>query len=290
MRNTLSLVATFALTAVVAAGACSSSGSGGSGTGGTSTTSGTTSATNSGTTSATGTGGHTGSTTGTGGSTGSTTGTGGGSSSGGPCYQGTSGYTALTAAPTPAQHANACASTDISAFIAACITASTGCDAWFTNNVMGDAADGGGAGTACGNCIFPVDSSGNPLNTGGTFSTVVGTGANATLLFGPNYSGCIQLKDTTHGAACALAMDNLNNCEEVACAFDGTTQCSDANFTTCANFVTGTGQGCNAAASSTSACATDDADGGAAQICSPSGGSSQSTDFTYVINLFCGTG
>jgi hypothetical protein len=131
---------------------------------------------------------------------------------------------------------------------------------------------------------------GNITNAGATFSVIVGSGSSQTLVFGPNYGACIQLKDTTNGAACALALDNTNACEQDACDFDGTSQCSASDFQTCATFVTGTGGPCHAAAVSESACATDEADGGAAQICSPGGGNDQATDFTYIINLICGAG
>jgi hypothetical protein len=289
MRNLAVFLAVSSLTGLMATGGCSSKsgGTGNSTTGGSTTSSNTTTSTGGSTTSSSSS--STSSTTsGTGGTGGSTT----TSSGGGPCNVGTSGYSPLSAAPTPNPMTSSCTSADISGFISACIASTATnatCNTWQTNNLAGG-MDGGGAGTACGNCIFPSDSQGNATNTGATYTITIGTGANASSFFGPNYGGCVQLLDSTNGAACALAMDNLNNCESQACTFDGLDQCSQSDYDTCVTYVTGTGQGCNTAYNAQSACTADDADGGAAQTCSPSGGTNQTTDFTYIINQFCGTG
>jgi hypothetical protein len=193
------------------------------------------------------------------------------------CFAAPTGYTALTAAITPTPVKNACSSTDISAFITACIsgTSASACDDWQTANIAG-LADGS-AGTACGNCIFPADSMGDVTNAGPTY-ILPSSGS-----FTANYAGCVQLIDSTNGAACGLAYDNWTDCDDYACG----TCSSQSTYGACQTYADGTGQGCAAAFTSTQACTSDAADGGAFNTCQTG---VPATDFTTIINLFCGTG
>ena len=102
-------------------------------------------------------------------------------------------YASVTYVPAT-KGTNQCASTDIAAFVTACVTSTNqaDCPNWFAANVAGQAADGGGAGTTCGNCIAPMN------NNGGASIDPMG-------YVNPNYAGCIQLTDPTSGPACAAA-------------------------------------------------------------------------------------
>jgi hypothetical protein len=195
---------------------------------------------------------------------------GGGDSGGGPsCEMPPTGYTAMTYVAATANQ-GLCSATDISAFTAACgdSGSETACNTWQTANVKQE----GGAGTACGNCIFA------PMNNGGVWTDPEG-------YFEPNYGGCIQLTDATHGAACAAAFDAVSGCEGVACD-----ACSGTDYSSCQSNVDGMGGGCSSFASTaSSACMTDTADGGALSTCSPGAASmTQDPDFTYIIGLICG--
>jgi hypothetical protein len=193
------------------------------------------------------------------------------------CYVAPTGYTALTSSPTPSKKLGSCTSTDISAFITACIssTTPTPCNDWQNANLAG--AVDGGAGTACGNCIFPADSMGDPTNAGPTYILP------SSNTFGVNYAACIQVLDPTNGPACALAIDNWDDCTDYACG-----SCtSPSTYTTCQSYVDGAGMGCNTPYTSTSVCSTDDADGGPINTCQTG---VTTTDFTNIINLFCGSG
>jgi len=114
----------------------------------------------------------------------------------------------------------------------------------------------------------------------------------------------MQLVDSTNGAACALAFDNATSCDTIACSIlsgsgNGATQCSATVYQNCTTFAEETGEPCNAANTafqSSTACAADFADGGAYRTCTPGeaagadAGANGETDFTYIVNLFCGTG
>jgi hypothetical protein len=214
------------------------------------------------------------------GATGSSSG-GSGSSSGSTSTCPPSGDAGAFTAPTYApatKGQGVCQMTDIQAFITACVTTPAGCQAWIAANIAGGAADGGGAGTTCGNCIFKPDNSG-------------GVWLDPNNYFGPNYAGCIQLTDPTNGAACAAAFNNINGCDGNYCDIY---QGSQTNYTCCTTAENGTGGTC-ASYNSTemTACNADlTVDGGAlAASCFPgSGSTAQQTDLTYVINLICGGG
>jgi hypothetical protein len=167
------------------------------------------------------------------------------------------------------KHQDKCKSTDITAFETACGDAGTQatCTTWLEANLETDAS----AGTACGNCIV------NPNNAGAAWSDPNGE-------FGPNYGGCIQLTDTKNGPACAAALDNIDGCEGLECD-----DCSDSTtYQACATTVDGAI--CSTYATTVqTACTTDFADGGAATTCQPGGGTTVNPDWTYIINLICGT-
>jgi hypothetical protein len=127
-----------------------------------------------------------------------------------------------------------------------------------------------------GNCIAPVN------NNGGAWIDPFG-------YVNPNYAGCIQLTDPTNGPTCAAAFNNINGCTDLYCD-----QCSsNTDFTACSNAASsGSGSCASDNSTFTTACAADlgSADAGAA-VCFPStGASNNAADFTYIINLICGTG
>ena len=205
--------------------------------------------------------------------------------SGGSCSAGVP-YTATTWTNVVA-HQGLCDAADLAAFLAACgdspATATT-CNAWIATNLAG--ADGGG-GSTCGNCIVPPNATG----TGGASFVTFDSMGNG--YFGPNYPGCIQLLDPTNGPACAAAYDNINECLGLECNLctgtdgDGTPEDPEA----CENLNVGTGGICASYLSPyQTKCATDNADGGIADQCSP-GAAEQKTnpDWTLIINLICGS-
>ncbi len=201
----------------------------------------------------------------------------GGSSSGTTSSGGDTGATcpdntAFTPQPyaTATGHKGVCTAADISAFTAACGDngSNAACQAYQTSNT-------GDAGTACGNCIF------DPTNAGATWVDQMG-------YFGPNYGACIQLLDPTNGAACATALDNLNDCLGFECD-----DCADSTtFQTCSQTVGGAGGVCNSyVAPDQTKCATDLGDGGVGNQCSPGAASGkQDPDWQFIINLICGGG
>lgn len=222
----------------------------------------------SGTGSETSTGNHDSGQTFDGSSSDSSTGDGGG----GTCPASVTGYSPATYNDVSVM-ANVCSSTDISNFVAACGDngTDTTCGDWQTANL----SDGG---TSCGNCIFGgVDGSGNALNNGAVYS-------DPDNFFGPNYAGCVQLVDTTNGAACAPALDNYQGCLGVACDM-----CDQQSAQDCQTAVQ-TGACGTYGNAVQSACPTDFNDGGAYNTCTPGGGQTQDPDWTYIINLVCGTG
>lgn len=205
------------------------------------------------------------------------TGSSSGSSSGSMCPATTDAGTWADQTYVPAvANQGLCSMTDIQGFITACVTTPAGCGAWIQANLAGGAADGGGAGTACGNCIFTMQ------NNGGCW-------LDPNNYFGPNYAGCFQITDPTNGAGCAAAWNNLNGCEGLYC---DAYQTSATNYQCCTTAVTGTGGQCNAEATAfQTKCAADLGDGGAALSCFPgTGATAQQTDLSYIINMICGGG
>ncbi len=173
-----------------------------------------------------------------------------------------------------------CTAAEITAFETACGDAYTAsaCDAWLTANIApGDA----GGGTACGNCIF-------------TPTTVAYQGAaylacdDTSCVFDPNYEACVAIVDPTNGPACAAAWDPLQQCSGAQCGDCGTA----ATYGTCSDTVAATGGACSQYASQfATGCATDLGDGGAPAIkhCTPGGGTTLDPDWTFIINLVCGS-
>jgi hypothetical protein len=161
-----------------------------------------------------------------------------------------------------------CTAVEISEFIAACGdgTSSTTCEGWAESNVDGDAA------TRCGKCILAKD------NNGGVWRDPKGYAY-------PNYAACIQITDPINGAACAAAYDHATACDGVACDM-----CSAADFSGCVQ-AAAAGECNSLVVAQEAACATDFADGGAAQICSPGAATmTRNPDYTYIITLICGGG
>jgi hypothetical protein len=179
-------------------------------------------------------------------------------------------------------HQGVCDVNAIADFLSACVTVSASmfdaqCGAWQTANLPSDA----GAGTPCGNCILPQNSDDN----GGVWIDPLGN-------FWPNYGACIQLTDPVHGSACAAAYDNASGCQDVACEIScnqGSAACTTtAGCNACAEASNAGGCKTYAAAAQT-ACATDIADGGPFDTCSPGSAiGSQTPDFSYIITLICG--
>jgi hypothetical protein len=179
---------------------------------------------------------------------------------------------ASTASFTPPPYVGAlpnqgdCTATEIGEFILACGdgTSSTTCQGWVESNVDGDAA------TRCGRCIIAKD------NNGGVWLDPKGFAY-------PNYAACIQITDPVNGAACAAAYDHATACDGVACDM-----CSAADFSGCVE-AAAAGE-CNSLVSAQeAACASDFADGGAAQVCSPGAATmTRNPDYTYIITLICG--
>ena len=169
-----------------------------------------------------------------------------------------------------------CATADIAAFVKACGDGATQttCGNWQAVNSAGGQADGGGAGTACGNCILSQN------------------GQNSAY-FGPNYPGCIQILDATNGAACAAAQANVDLCFGLECNLctgtfgDGTAQDPQICDVAAAGAA---GDLCYSAYTSfQTKCATDDADGGIASQCSPGSATGKADpDWYFIIGLVCG--
>ncbi len=175
-------------------------------------------------------------------------------------------------------HQGVCSTGQIADFITACVTSTTQapCTDWQNTNVPSEA----GAGTPCGNCILA------PNNNGGLWLDSLGNGE-------PNYAACIQLSDPVHGAACAAAYDDFSGCQAVACdAYCyGTAGPTCATNTACEGCLSGVGMGSCMSyyTAAHTACASDGADGGPFDTCSPGAAlNSQTPDFSYIITLICG--
>lgn len=209
--------------------------------------------------------------------------TGGDSGDAGSCSPPASvaSFTPATYVPAVA-HQGVCSTTQVTAFISACgfsqsATPQT-CTTWQTANV---GADGG---NACGNCILA------PMNNGGLWLDP--EGMNNAYVGEPNYAGCIQLTDPTHGSACAAAFNNVNACDGVAC--DMSCAMEPQDFGNCAATVNAAG--CSKYnTAEMSACSSDFDDAGnptaSTAVCFPSVTSGNGDDdLTYIVNLICGSG
>lgn len=178
-------------------------------------------------------------------------------------------------------HQGVCSAAQITTFVSDCgfdNGTPAACQTWQTANV-----GTGDAGNACGNCIMA------PGNNGGLWFDPEGMNMAYNGL--PNYAGCIQLTDATHGTACATAFNNVDACDGVACDM-ACANASQSGFDACASTV-------NAAGCSTyntaynSSCSTDFDDAGdpsaTVAACFPAANSGDpDDDYTYIITLICG--
>jgi hypothetical protein len=200
---------------------------------------------------------------------------------GGVCPSSETAPAAPTFATPPASQLKDCSTAEIQAFIAACVSSTSGCQDWFTANSGLFSADGGG-GTTCGNCLFNET---NP-DLGGVYWSPTAAGS---LGFEPNYAACIAQFDTSKGTACATALDANNFCTEWYCG-----DCGTGTSTTCESTVNNGTQCSSTLTTLNSACATDFADGGILDTtCSPStvnGDTTGADDFAFIANLYCGSG
>jgi hypothetical protein len=201
---------------------------------------------------------------------------------GGSCLVPVTGFTPVSPYVPASPTLGACMASDISTFLAACvdnISADT-CNAWLSANVA--IPDAGGAGTTCGNCIFNLPSN----NGAGWVDPFVYQQTGGMLLFNPNYAACFQLTDSTHGAACGGAFNNINSCQDAACG-----NCGDlASYSDCLATADGTGGDCSSyAATARTSCAPDELDGGPFTTCIPSAISGNlDDDWTLIIGMICG--
>jgi hypothetical protein len=189
-------------------------------------------------------------------------------------------YSGVSTLPALATSQGVCTSAQIQAFVSACGNAGTqaACEIWQATNVAGYSSSSC-AGTPCGNCIF------GPTNGGyGAFYELEAGFPQA------NFGACVIAQAQTSGAgaagqACAIAIDNLDNCTALACMTCATSSDYSACFT---QATTGSGPCAQQNAAWNSACNTSVLSA-AITACTPAGTSSnQDPDFTYITNLFCG--
>ncbi len=187
--------------------------------------------------------------------------------------QGTWSFGGLTYVPAVG-HQGVCTKAQIAAFVKACgrLGTEATCTAWLAAQVKPDAAG------TCGDCVV------SPHNNGAVWFDPAG-------VMSANYAGCIQLTDSTNGAACAAAYDDAAGCDGVACDM-ACREASDPDaWSSCTDSANAKGTGSCAAwvTAETTACAPDVADGGALTTCFPSSASGNvNSDLTYIATLICG--
>ncbi|HTQ47093.1 MAG TPA: hypothetical protein VMI75_30265 [Polyangiaceae bacterium] len=164
---------------------------------------------------------------------------------------------------TAQQQLNACTSTQISDYIAACVPngSTTMCHNWEQSN------------TKCAQCIAPTNGSGVGQNTGAMLFDVHGN------LVDYNFGGCIALIDPTSGGlACAQALDAYVQCIDFACE-----ACSDQmSIDNCQSTATN-GGACSAYNDAYHMpCKTD--------LAVDAGGNTKCSTGTQVISVICGPG
>jgi hypothetical protein len=167
---------------------------------------------------------------------------------------------------TVVQQLGACSAIQISGFITACEASPqtpTACNNW-----QDDAAN-----AACDICLFdsPVDAA-----MAGYGGAMLIDAAGTEFLSG-NSPGCIALKDTANGPACATNLEPLIQCEDFACDSCAT----QTDFDTCLGAVQ-TGACSTYFKAEQSSCATDLADGGVYLA--------DCANDSAIINVICGTG
>jgi len=163
-----------------------------------------------------------------------------------------------------------CSPAEISDFLTSCVDPGTSLLAWNAVNVAGWTP--GSPGTPCGNCIFSPRSKDN----GAMWVDPDGE-------FRPNYGGCVQVLDPTHGAACGAAYNEISACETVTCEYCPSLDAND--YTACLTAAHATV--CSAPLKNVQdACMFDSASGGPLDRClAASGGTA---DYAFLVNLICG--
>jgi len=164
---------------------------------------------------------------------------------------------------TAQQQLNACSSTQITDYIAACVPngSATMCKNWEQAN------------TRCAQCIAPTNSAGAGQNTGAMLFDVHGN------LVDYNYGGCIAIIDATSGGlACAQALDAYVQCIDFAC--EG---CTDQTSTNNCQSAATNGGACSAYNDAYhSPCKTD--------LAVDAGGNTRCSTGTQVLDVICGAG
>jgi len=115
---------------------------------------------------------------------------------------------------------------------------------------------------------------GNPPSTGALLLDSTGM-----MIVDVNLPGCIALKDTTNGPACAQALTPDIYCDDAACG-----GCADnTTFQTCVGTVEGTGGACAMYGGKVqTSCPNDFGDAGVA--------STACADVSSIVNVVCGSG
>jgi len=161
------------------------------------------------------------------------------------------------------QQLNACSSTQISDYIAACVPNGTAsmCKNWEQAN------------TRCAQCIAPTNSAGVGQNTGAVLFDVHGN------LVDYNFGGCIALIDQTSGGlACAQALDAYVQCIDFAC--EG---CTDQMSTNSCQSAATNGGACSAYNDAYhTPCKTD--------LSVDAGGNTKCSTGTEILSVICGPG
>jgi hypothetical protein len=162
------------------------------------------------------------------------------------------------------QQLNACTSTQVSDFIAACVPPAgspSKCQQWAPPN------------THCAQCLMPTNDAGLGQNTGAMLFDVHGN------LVDYNFGGCIALIDPTSGGlACAQALDDYVQCIDFACE-----ACADQTSTNNCQSAATTGGACSAYNDAYhTPCKTD--------LAADAGGNTKCSTGTQVIDVICGPG
>ena len=191
------------------------------------------------------------------------------------CASPTAFTQARTTPPAIKAYQGVCSASSIQAYIAACgsMGSATACTDWQQANRPGEEDGGGGAGTACGQCMFPAlnDAGVDP----GTGATIRSSGH-----FGYNVGACIAVEDPTNGGnACDVAEQNVGSCERFACQ-----TCTGTDLTLCQDYARSGDGVCGTEAAATSSLCIDAAYS-AFLTCNPGGDST----IAFIANAICGS-
>ena len=190
---------------------------------------------------------------------------------GGPCLPATS----LPASEVPAyatvvQDVTACTSTQIAAFLAGCIGATSTASACAGFQTAS-------ANVGCMACLIPGTDGGPLSNTGGVLLDSTGS-----FMVGVNTPGCIALADPSAGPACAAVLEPLFQCELAACSSPDCRTADAGTYEGCLKTTLTDAGACQTQLAATTACDHEYDDGGAAvTACATS---------TQVLQRICGTG